>query len=1058
MTCRKNWARMTVGERQGWIAAILTLKNSPSWPSVLHPTDPNRHRYDDYVELHLGAMSMLPSWGHNAPAFFSWHRELLRHFELDLQVINPAVSIPYWDWQTNQGTGLPIWDADATSGLGTNGRASDLRVMDGAFAFGSGQWTIRVKDASTDPDYLRRRFTDGGAETLATISADQTQALGRTAYDSSPWWDLDSMGNFVRPAGAFGVLRVETEYDLHNLVHRWVSGTMGQAVSPNDPIFWLHHCNLDRLWSVWQRQHPTSAPYLPTPPTTGVPTGHRSDQALVFTDAAFPTAPWPGSTTSASLTNHHAISPGGYWYDTDPPEVIARTNSIDFHDVPQGVGGAGVTTYRAIVLEAVPGPCNAVRLEITGGPTAGFATPLGLSDEIPSSDSAASKKARVWLSYNSSSGTIVGGSVTVTASSRDSGGTVVWTDSWTVNLSANSIPRPKSAIALVLDRSGSMSEDAGDGQPKIAKLREALGVFLEVMLEGDGLAIVRFDHEVNRLMGVTDVGPAPAVPGSGRAQAAAIVASHNPADTLDPRGMTSIGGGVAEGKLALDTAPPVVPPWAVRAMLVLTDGNENFPPMIDAVEATGITANTFAIGFGTAANVSGPTLNRLTQNHNGYMIVTGTISPSERFRLSKYFLQILAGLNNQQIVVDPQGALVFGTTHRIPFSLTEADYGADIILLTPGPKYLDLRLETPDGRVITPAVAGLEPAVSFVAGQDVCYYRLGLPALAGGSPSGSHGGRWHALLTLGPAAREVSREFVAKQSGRALPYSLLVHSWSSLQFGTSLQQSSFEPGATALLHARLTEYDVPVEKRARVWATVIRPDGSTLDVALDETQPGTFEGKFAAPFAGVYTARVQAMGATFYGTPFRREQTLTGIVFAGGDRRTDPGVADLIDRLRERDERLCQLLLCLLDDRIIDQELAKKLKASGLHVDGIRECLKKYCVSMQKEHREIVSEQELKGAGAAKTKAASRQHPAEPLPEGFAEIVPAKPIEETRRVPMPKGMPLFPSREQLERMRPGHGGHKHGAAETRPANRKLRKGGGGSTGSKPRHKRPAKKQ
>ena len=37
---------------------------------------------------------------------------------------------------------------------------------------------------------------------------------------------------------------------------------MGPGTSPNDPVFFLHHCNVDRLWARWQYAHP-NAPYLP---------------------------------------------------------------------------------------------------------------------------------------------------------------------------------------------------------------------------------------------------------------------------------------------------------------------------------------------------------------------------------------------------------------------------------------------------------------------------------------------------------------------------------------------------------------------------------------------------------------------------------------------------------------------------------------------------------------------------------------------------------------------------------------------------------------------------
>jgi tyrosinase len=53
------------------------------------------------------------------------------------------------------------------------------------------------------------------------------------------------------------------------MVHPWVAGviskgdprtarrgTMILSTSPNDPVFFLHHANVDRLWAAWQARHP----------------------------------------------------------------------------------------------------------------------------------------------------------------------------------------------------------------------------------------------------------------------------------------------------------------------------------------------------------------------------------------------------------------------------------------------------------------------------------------------------------------------------------------------------------------------------------------------------------------------------------------------------------------------------------------------------------------------------------------------------------------------------------------------------------------------------------
>ena len=88
MGCRKNQASLTPAEKAAFVNAVVKLKTVV--PSQLHPGDPNMHRYDDYVETHMNSMMRMdgtdrvPGWAHRGSAFFPWHREMLRHFEMDL--------------------------------------------------------------------------------------------------------------------------------------------------------------------------------------------------------------------------------------------------------------------------------------------------------------------------------------------------------------------------------------------------------------------------------------------------------------------------------------------------------------------------------------------------------------------------------------------------------------------------------------------------------------------------------------------------------------------------------------------------------------------------------------------------------------------------------------------------------------------------------------------------------------------------------------------------------------------------------------------------------------
>ena len=81
---------------------------------------------------------------------------------------------------------------------------------------------------------------------------------------------------------------------------------MADATSPNDPVFFLHHCYIDLLWERWKQQHPSSPPYLP------VSGGHGLDlsSTLVFNKTGRP-APFTGSWKVKDTLNTSGL---GYTY------------------------------------------------------------------------------------------------------------------------------------------------------------------------------------------------------------------------------------------------------------------------------------------------------------------------------------------------------------------------------------------------------------------------------------------------------------------------------------------------------------------------------------------------------------------------------------------------------------------------------------------------------------------------------------------------------------------------------------------------------------------------
>lgn len=245
MTVRKNQANLTADEKRRLVNALLELKRTG--------------RYDRFVITHnqfiMSDRDDSDRVGHRSPSFLPWHRRFLLEFEEALQSVDSEVTLPYWDWTADRTTSASLWAPDF---LGGTGRSRDGRVMDGPFARSGGNWTLGVRVDGRD--YLRRNLGGGFGMQLPT-RAEVESVLAMETYDTAPW---NSASNGFRNhlEGWRGV-------NLHNRVHVWVGGQMATGVSPNDPVFWMHHAFIDKLWADWQALHPDSG-YLPTGGTPDV--------------------------------------------------------------------------------------------------------------------------------------------------------------------------------------------------------------------------------------------------------------------------------------------------------------------------------------------------------------------------------------------------------------------------------------------------------------------------------------------------------------------------------------------------------------------------------------------------------------------------------------------------------------------------------------------------------------------------------------------------------------------------------------------------------------------
>ncbi|MCH8878462.1 MAG: tyrosinase family protein [Planctomycetes bacterium] len=156
------------------------------------------------VDIHSNAAHQM----HGNPRFLPWHRIYLVRLQELLQMVDPTVCLPYW--KSSEEQAFPSWLLGFTPTVNLAGGPHTVNRNIGAFAF----------------------LPDAGAVTTA---------MGNPTFDT------------FRPA-------LE---GIHDSAHVWVGGSMlGISTAPTDPVFWMHHAEIDRIWAEWQVANPGQNPNL----------------------------------------------------------------------------------------------------------------------------------------------------------------------------------------------------------------------------------------------------------------------------------------------------------------------------------------------------------------------------------------------------------------------------------------------------------------------------------------------------------------------------------------------------------------------------------------------------------------------------------------------------------------------------------------------------------------------------------------------------------------------------------------------------------------------------
>jgi tyrosinase len=272
---------------------------------------------------------------HSGPIFLPWHREFLKRFEKDLQRMVPGVSLPYWDWtqDSSKPHSSPIWSDDFLGGNGdpsytdpsldfTPNPDMGFVVRTGPFKYDPtdpASWNVPVIDDMGNPIFrqdgkLRRdpllRWFELRSFLKFPITQDVESAKKITTYDNPDWYQHAADSN---PSFRNAIEGWRSPVELHNAIHVYVWGTMQFGISPGDPVFFLNHSNVDRIWAEWQVGKNNDDNYPPDGSITypnGTPIPANNRQYKMF--------PWDndseGNPTVESVLDHHTL---GYKYDTE---------------------------------------------------------------------------------------------------------------------------------------------------------------------------------------------------------------------------------------------------------------------------------------------------------------------------------------------------------------------------------------------------------------------------------------------------------------------------------------------------------------------------------------------------------------------------------------------------------------------------------------------------------------------------------------------------------------------------------------------------------------------
>ncbi|KAI9930255.1 hypothetical protein ASPWEDRAFT_100809 [Aspergillus wentii DTO 134E9] len=230
---RQEWRQLNATEKTGYIDAVKCLHSQPS----------ARHPYGQLSDDFPWAYRSNAHFASDAAPFLPWHRYFIHVYETALkESCGYTGHLPYWDWTLDweDPAKSAIWDPE--TGFGGDGASNNMKIGSCVDSGPFSDYQILYSDLAIKPHCLSRGFG----------------RHNESGVFEGKWFSPEVVKQISLEHNFFN-FSMALKAGPYNNMSNQVGGDFLSFDAPNDPVSFLHYAQLDRLWWMWQKDHPQNS-------------------------------------------------------------------------------------------------------------------------------------------------------------------------------------------------------------------------------------------------------------------------------------------------------------------------------------------------------------------------------------------------------------------------------------------------------------------------------------------------------------------------------------------------------------------------------------------------------------------------------------------------------------------------------------------------------------------------------------------------------------------------------------------------------------------------------